>query len=131
MDIRKVFGTDKKSEIEGTWIDIGKGVRIKVARIGNPENSKLAQKLWRPYRAAHRANSLPDEVADELMIEAIARTILVGWEGVEADGKPLPYSYENAKALLSEVPDFRQLVWGFANEAATFRREQEEAEQKN
>ena len=46
-----------------------------------------------------RLNVTAEEVEQE-QVELTAKCIL-GWKNVEWEGKPLPYSYENAKKLLS------------------------------
>lgn len=131
MDLRKVFGTNKAAEQSGTWVDIGGGAKVLIARAGNKHYREVMKRLLRPHRAALRSDNMPDETLENMVIEATAQTILLGWEGVEDEGAALPYSVDNAKAMLAKYADFRDLVAGYAAEASTFKTQQDEAEVKN
>jgi len=130
-DLKKMFGTDKSKEIEGTWNDIGENVRVKVARIGNPEYQKEFQKISKPHQRAIRRGSLNNEVAEKLLIRVMAKTILLDWEGLQEDGADVPYSYENAVRILTEYRDLRDYVSDIANEMEAFRAELDEEAEKN
>ena len=130
-DIRKMFGTNKNAEIDGVWQDIGEKVKVKVARIGNPQYQKAFRKITKPHKQALRRGSLNDEVADKLLIKAMAKSILLDWSGLEEDGKPVPYSYENAVRLLTDYRDFRDDVSDFANDMESFRAEEDKETEKN
>ena len=70
-----------------------------------------------------RAKTMPDETFNTLYIEAIAETVLVGWEGLQDDdGTLIPYSKEKAVEILSnpEYEDFKKLVLDLADEQAVF-----------
>ncbi|MCY1561171.1 hypothetical protein D9M68_983980 [compost metagenome] len=64
------------------------------------------------------------------MVDAMARTLLLGWKNLGFRGQPLEYSVDNAKLLLS-VKDFRELVLKHANDAETYRVVVEEEAAKN
>lgn len=58
----------------------------------------------------------------DLYLEGHARFVLVGWKGtVLARGKPLEYSYENSKFLLSQVRKFYEAVLAKSNDSALFK----------
>lgn len=110
MDIFKEFATDEKLELEGRWVDLGKGARILVARDGNENFRKELRKLLEQHAVTLDAGGdAADTLAMELMLQAKARTILVGFEGLSFKGKPLTYSPEAALELL-KVKDFARLV---------------------
>lgn len=131
MDLRKAFGTDRKAEEEGVWINLGDGARIKVARSSNKRYRELIRRLLKPHRAAMRSDNLPDETMEAIVIEATAEALLLDWQGIEFDGALLPYSVENAKKVLAALPDFRDAVATYAGEMATFRAQAEQAELGN
>lgn len=131
MKITK-FATDTALENEGTWVDIGDGATLLVARKGNRRYRDRMRTLLKPHRASMRAETMPDDLADRLLIEAEAETILLGWEGIEdADGNPIAYSTKEAKRLLSEHKDFRALVDELSSTAETFRAQEIEEGAEN
>jgi len=114
MDLKKIFATDERREIEGTWIPLpdpaGKA-RIKVARYGNPNFVRAIDEATRNYRQAGRGIvKIPEEMARKILIETLASTVLLDWENIEDDGKPVPYNRENAEAMLEKYKDFRDFV---------------------
>ncbi len=139
MDIFKSFATNADKEVTGSWVDLlpvkpsDKPMpRIKVARLGNRLHSRVMTKAYRENQAA--LNSADDNLQtltdERLNIEVSAKTILLGWEGLEYAGEPIEYSYENAVKLLSHI-DFRQLVLSHARNFENFRAEQEQAAKKD
>ena len=120
MDINK-FKADKKKEEEGVWIDIGEDARIKVARLNNEKYKNHFRRTTKPYRRQIRNGNLAEDVAERLLIDAMANTILLGWENLEEGGKAIKYSVENAKRILSESVDFRDLVSDAAGEIESYR----------
>jgi hypothetical protein len=128
LDIFAQFATDETLEENGTWFDIGGGARILVARSGNRKYGKL---LTKEVEKARKVLDVNDDVADkkseEIMINVIAESILLGWEGVSFKGKELPYTPANARMLLA-LKDFRKLVGTNADDMSAFKFK-EEAEQ--
>lgn len=131
MDIRKLFGTNRRAEEAGVWVDLGQGARVKVARDTSPAYRKRLQDVIRPYRGAIAANALDDRQAHALFAEAAAGTLLLDWDGIEIDGKPVPFSVAAAEQLMEEVPDFYKTIKSFAEDAALYREQHEDAEAKN
>lgn len=130
MDLSK-FKTDQSLEQEGAWVNIDESSRVLIARMGSERYKDMLQRKTKPYRHAIRTNTLPDEVFEKILIEVIAHTILLGWENVDDEGQPVLYSPDNAKRLLSKYKDFRDLVVGFAQDSALFRKEELEEAAKN
>ena len=68
----------------------------------------------------------------KLLLEAQARYVLIGWEGtVPVKGQQLPYSYETALMLLTNIRKLREAVLVKANDVATFKIKRDWDEQKN
>lgn len=123
------FATDKSLETEGAWVDIGDGAQVRVARIGNDKYAKRLETLYKPYRRMQRTNTVPDDLARKLFIDALAHTVLLEWKGFTGeDGTEVPYSASAAIEKLTELKDFRELVVEIASEAATYRNEEIEEE---
>ena len=130
-DVKKIFGTNKVAEIEGKWNDIGDGIELLVARIGNPEYQKEFQRISKPHKRALRRGSLNDEVAERLLTKVMAKNILLDWKGLEEDGVAVPYNYDNAVRILTEYKDLRDYVSDIANEMESFKAEEDEEAEKN
>lgn len=125
-DVKKLFGTDKKKELEGVWHDLGEGLEVLVARIGNPKYKKRFQAITKPHRRALDRKTLPDEVAERLMIQCMSETILLDWKGLEEDGKEVPYSTENAIRILTEYRDLREYIDDISKELEGYKQEEDE-----
>ena len=131
-DVKKLFGTDPKKEQEGVWRDdIGGDIRMKIARIGNPNYQKRFQTLSKPHRRAIRRGTLPDDIAEKLLIQCLAETIVLDWENVQYEGEDLPYSVENAVRLLTDIPELRNIINDIANELEGYQTEDDEEAVEN
>jgi len=130
MEIVKQFAVNEERAEQGVWIPIGEDARLKVARANNPNFRRVFRKLITPYTAAIRSNSLPDDVDDQIMIRAIAETILVDWQGITENGEPIPYSVEKARKYLQHEP-FRELVMNFARDLSLYKEAMDEETEKN
>ena len=131
MDIRKVYGTNKKDEQEGKWEDFGEGLSVKIARMGNPNYSKKFREIAKPYQKSIRRGTLGEQKSEELLIQAMADTILLDWKGLEENGKPVKFTREEAIRVMTEYPDFRDAVSEVAGAIETFKLEEDEAGRKN
>jgi hypothetical protein len=130
-DVKKLFGTDSTKEQEGVWYDIAEGLRMKIARIGNPNYQKRFQALSKPYRRSIRRGTLSDEVAEKLLVQCLSETIVLNWEGVEENGVEIPYSKDNAIMILTKYPELRNYVNDIANELEGFQEESNEEAAEN
>ena len=122
-DVKKLFGTDATKEKEGVWYDIAEGLRMRIARIGNPNYQKRFQILSKPYRRSIRRGTLSDDVAEKLLVQCMSETIVLDWEGVEDEGKEIPYSKDAAVDLLTKYPELRGYINDIANELEGFQEE--------
>lgn len=131
LDILKEFETDEKLEVTGARKQY-KGATFLVARAHNEnflkEYSRLSQEHSDVLLAGGEASAKQGE---KNTVEAIAKTVLVGWEGVvDSKGKDVPYSVETAIKYLG-VKDFFSLVYGWANNIDNYRKAVEKLEAKN
>jgi hypothetical protein len=125
-NLKELFGTDKVKEKEGVWQDMGDGLKMRIARIGNPKYQKRFEALSKPHRRALRRGTLSNEIAEKLLVQCIAETIVLDWEGVEEDGAETPFSVENAVRILLEYPELRKYVEDIANEMEGYKAEDDE-----
>lgn len=126
LDIFAKYATDTNAELNGTWRDIEGGARLLIARMNNNRYGKLLGKLFKVHQQVLESDTdQADEVSDKVMIEVVAKTILLGWSGLSYKGVPIEYSVENAEKLLAHA-QFRQLVMSLANEVEAYRAKVEE-----
>jgi hypothetical protein len=132
-DLLKMFALDQEKESEGIWVELGAGIRIRVARMDNPAYTKTLSKALAPYRHALRANTMDDETFHAIMARVVGKTILVGWEGLDYKGEALPYSAKHAEMLLldPQLKPFYERVLRIANDQEAYRLQQEEEAAKN
>lgn len=125
LDIFQQYATDESLENNGTWFEIGGGARVLIARTGNKGYVKYLTKEVERYKVTL---DVGDDIAaaksEQIMTEAIAKHILLGWEGISYKGEPLDYSYENAKTLLAHK-DFKRDVMKFAEDMEAYKIHQE------
>lgn len=128
-----LFSTDTALESSGITLDYG-SFRLCIARAGGA-NRKFQQVLeakLKPHRRQIQTETLADEVAHRLIVEAYAEAVLLGWDGVvDAAGQPLPFTKDNAIRLMTDLPDLFRDLQEQATKAALFRRQAQEADEKN
>ena len=127
--------TDKQKELEGVWVPLNDGFRIKVARLGNHKYQDYLTKLTRPYQHQIRSKKLGSKERDRLIFKALARYVILDWENLEeeVDGKlvPVPCSREKAEQLLTDFEEFYVTVVDISADAELFRAEEVEESVKN
>ncbi|MEE8598474.1 MAG: hypothetical protein V3S69_02985 [Dehalococcoidales bacterium] len=121
FDLQKEFATDEKSELEGAWEELADGARILVARVGNDRYTEKFKRLGKGLQRQIDRGTLPEKKGRAIFIAIMVDTILLNWEGLADKGQPIEYSKENATAMLTTYPDFRQLVWDIASDADLYR----------
>jgi hypothetical protein len=85
------------------WLDLGHSVRLRVA--------PLTTSLMAAARSDLTVTSLPVSASNETiavtMAKALARLVVLDWEGVgDTDGVPVPVTPEGIDALLDILPLF-------------------------
>lgn len=67
------------------------------------------QNRQRDRMLRQRRLKVTSDLVNDADLELQAACVL-GWQGIEQDGKPLPCTFENAKMLLRALPDVREQV---------------------
>lgn len=142
MSMQSLFGTDPELEKNGVVVDYG-DYRITIARAGgaNKRYSTVLEAKAKPYKRAVQAEVLPDEIADRILLETFAETVILNWETLEGeewkqgilfdDSGLVPFNVENVMAALKAVPDQWQDIKVCANKFSLFKRAIREATLKN
>lgn len=122
-DIKKLFGTNKQKESEGTFVSIGNGIEVKVKRAGtaNKDFTFAQAKMLRPYSKQIQAGTVDPADLTAINIKLFADHVVTDWRGIEVDGKELPFSKKAFVELSKEMPDFFSEVFNAAYEMQNFK----------
>lgn len=139
MSLYKQFKTDQSLEQEGIVLNYGQNskgenIDIKIARAGghNTKFAKVAEQVLKPYRRQIANETAERVVMENAMRTIYARSVVIGWSGVEdEDGKPMPFTEENCIKLFTDLPDLFSDLREQAEKQTLFRREALETESKN
>lgn len=128
------FKADENLEKEGIELDYGDAGLFLIARAGgsNKDFARMMEKVFRPYRRQMDAGTMDEKVADKLLAEVFAKTVILDWKGVtDKNGKNLPFNEANATKLLTDLPDLFVDLREQAMKVANFRALEVEADLKN
>ncbi len=111
---------DKDAEQNGVWTEY-REVKLLIARANNTKFKTAFRRITQQY---DDLSNLPEERSAELLSEALAEGVLLGWKNFKInDGnveKEVEYSKINAKNLLVNDVDCREFVTDFANQIDNF-----------
>lgn len=124
-----LFESSAEAEAKGVWVSVGP-FGFKIARAGgsNEAFSKEATKRFKPFQVAINNETMPKEMAEDMVIEIFVDTIILDWKDVgDRDGVLLPFSKENARKLFKELPNLFAELQAQATKTGNFRKENLEA----
>ena len=108
MDLYKEFGTNKEKE-SGIRVEPLPGIYFWIKRTGgsNKTYSEQATKRLRPYvQKFNSGKSIPLDTITDINQDLYVEYALTSWENVtDRQGNQLPFTKENAKKLLQELPE--------------------------
>jgi len=131
MDFEKAFAVDKKLVLEGRWFPVGEGAECKIARTGNSRYRELLRSKLGVYEQSLQKRLLDDTTGDAVLIEIMAKTILLDWKGFTNKGEEYPYSVENAIEQMAEHEDFRDFVAKNADNMQAYRKHASDTDRGN
>lgn len=127
MDVFSTYATDEKAEVEGKWFPLSKTAKVLVARNGNQRyQAAFRKKLADHEMDLNTGTPEADKLAEEILVDVMAETILLGWEGLSFQGQAVSYSREMAKTML-RVKDWRRRINAIADSLENYRIQAEEA----
>jgi hypothetical protein len=129
MDIFSSFATDEKLENEGKVFPLSKTAKVKVARSGNTKYVTQLRKKMAEAQLDLATGEEADQLAEGILVEVMAETILVGWSGISENGVDVPYSVAKAAEYL-KIKDFRRKISALSENFESFKLKAE-VEQKN
>ena len=142
-----MFETDAELERTGIRLDYGT-FYFQVARAGGG-NTRFRDNFrakMAPHQRALATETMSDDLADRISVEAFAETVILGWghtvkkDGVDVDvpgmivwrdGVLKAFSVEAVKELFKMLPDLARDVMAQAQKTALFRRSLAEADAGN
>lgn len=88
---------------EPRWLDLTAGLRLQVA----PVTTAIMAAARSDIAASDVSEDLPQEALAVTMAKAVARRVILDWQGVgDAEGNPVPVTQEGIDALLDIWPIF-------------------------
>ena len=132
VDIFNDFAVNETAALDGVWVPYRGDIEFCIAKNGNKNFRKHAQVVFKKHgRMLEQGGEVAEAKSRELMIELMAKTILIGWKGdVQLKGEALEYSQENAKKLLA-IDGFREWVDTQAKDEAQYKAVKDEEDEKN
>jgi hypothetical protein len=133
LNFKKTFYVNEEKSIDGVWFPY-EDAEFLVARSRSRKYRAEIERLSRKYRRQIELGTLSREKNEEIVTRAMANAILNGWKGsvaLDDDGTQLPYSRENAFLLLTEFPDFRELVSSWSQDIEAYQTDEKESDIKN
>lgn len=131
--IYSLFETDKKLEQDGAWVDVGPSSFL-LARAGgsNTRFQKAMSAALRPHQRRIALGTMDAEEANKLAAGPFVDTVLLGWKNVVLkDGSELAFTKENARKLLSDIPELFAVLMEESQRLSNFAPEDLEAAAKN
>lgn len=135
----KQYKTDKKTEVDGIWVDFPKNEdgtvpQFLVARVGpsNPKYVAAYERNSKPYRSQIRKEMLSEELSAKVLYTSFAEGCIRDWRNVQdAEGKPLPCTRENAIWLFNQLPELYNDLYTVASNYSTYAQATLEDDAKN
>lgn len=140
FNLYKQFKTDENLEEQGIWVDFEGGVSIRIRRLSSQASVDARSEASKPYTTQIRRGALPDEVAEKIAIQQLARGVVADWKGIQKRledeaGKPvldedgkvqwvdIPYTAEAAVEILSDenLEEFRGEIFQIAMNRDAFK----------
>lgn len=134
LNLFDIFATDKESEEDGRWIELGMGTSLKLRAFSAKIVTDLRENLMKPYAQLLRVGGkIPEDKNEEIGLKVLAGAVIADWKnvrGVNEDGTPadetVPYSADAAYAIMKALPKFASFVIQFSLESQNFRDEAKE-----
>lgn len=136
MSLYELFETNVSKEQDGVWIEKGRnadgsipGFLIAAQYKTNKRYQKEMERISNKHGDAIRAKRMTNEEAEQLYIEAFAKTCVLDMRNVQdKGGVPIVYSVKNTVELLKSLPRLYDALSNDASNIATF---QDEAKEEN
>ncbi len=102
--------------------------KLKVIGVNSPAVKNYSRRMYQEFKTREQAAKRRGREADELSLEEAeelavnsAAVRLIGWEGLEENGKPIPFNKEEVVRVLTQYPFIRENVMKESDEILNFR----------
>ncbi len=144
MDIFNLYATNPDAEENGRYFENG-DVEFLIAREGNDQYSRMINVQFKAHEHTLSQKDSDEGLmaakacSDKIMISVMSKSILLGWRGIEKNGKTgkvtfqgeeLEFNADNAAKLLA-LKDFRSWVSGKSSDFKNYLAVQEAKDEKN
>lgn len=99
------YAVDKDAAENGKWFTTESGMRVKVAKLGNPNYKAEIMRLQKPVLEQLRRGDV-DSLSNEITKKAMSKFILMDWENEDENGAPIAYTSKLGLEALTEYEDF-------------------------
>ncbi len=122
-NLDKFFKTDDDLEKNGVWFNISDeiGFLLRPFKGTNPRVKAAMASHYKPYARQIEMGSMEEIKQLEIQIKLFIDVCLVDWRGVEADGKPLEFTVDNAVKFFKALPDLFNTLWKHANDFTNYK----------
>lgn len=134
LDLFALFKSNNKdSEENGKWVELGSGTAFKVRAFHAKVVSEKREELNKPFLQLQRAGiEIPEDKQKEIGLRVIGGAIIADWKGVKnVSGDIVPYSEDEAYAILEKLPALGGFIMGYSLEAQNYKDELAEDGAKN
>lgn len=126
MSLYDDYSLDPAAQNDGIWVEMRGGALF---RIRSDSSDKVRQWSLRRAKAQRQviiANEgiVPPALADKNEIALCAEVVITGWENVtDRAGAVLPYTEDNARQLMKDLPSLRRDILLVSSTEAGYRAE--------
>lgn len=140
MDFAKAFALNADLELNGQWFTLtneklpdgsNQEVAVKIARTNNDRYRELLRQKLRPVMQSLTKGFFEGDAGDPILIEVMAKTIVLDWRGFTENGQDLPYSVKKAEEMLTRFKEFRNWVAANADDMRAYKEGSAAASQGN
>lgn len=132
MGFHDRYYVNKTAEEEGTWVELGDGIAVKVRRFNSAHAKATRRKLEEPHAALMRSGTVPEDIADDILTKQMSQSLIIDWKGVTTEtGEAIPATPENVEGQLRKYPEFRNEVAALVLDRQTFKKLIQKEDLKN
>lgn len=101
------------------WVEWDDEASFQLQYVGADEVEAVL--MERAQRASVRTQNATSKDRSKLMIDYLVDGILLGWKGLTDNGKPYPYTKENARTVLTKSKELRDFIHAEASKITNFK----------
>jgi hypothetical protein len=133
LDLYDTFHTNKEGEEEGRWFGLTPKTAFKIRALSAKAVLDKREVLTKPFTQMLRAGlKIPNEQNEEITLRVIASSVISEWKGVKNKaGEIVPYSEQEAFAILKDLPKLATWVASVSADSENFKDQVREDGAKN